>query len=111
LCHFWFNTFFLVDPKMQFILSNYTEKHPESNLGVLTSYLIPEYGLKHIYTMIKKDIDGLHKDKLHRLVPPSFTVSFIIHLIDRLLLFRFLFYLIIFQHHLQHSLNLIYQVH
>jgi hypothetical protein len=25
--------------------------------------------------MIKKDIDGLHKDKFHRLAPSSFTVS------------------------------------
>jgi hypothetical protein len=25
--------------------------------------------------MIKKDIDGLHKDKFHRLAPSSFAVS------------------------------------
>lgn len=75
LCHFWFNTFFLVDPKMQFILSNYNEKHPESNLGVLSSCLIPEFGHKHLYTMMKKDLDGLHKDKFHRVAPSSFTVS------------------------------------
>ncbi|CAF1136540.1 unnamed protein product [Adineta ricciae] len=75
LCHFWFNTFFLVDPQMQNVLSVYTEKHSESNLGVLSACLIPEYGHKHLYTLIKKDIDGLHKDKLHRLTPPSFTVS------------------------------------
>ncbi|CAF1299673.1 unnamed protein product [Adineta steineri] len=75
LCHFWFNTFFLVDPNMQNILSVYTEKYPESNLGVLSACLIPEYGHKHLYTMIKKDIDGFHKDKLHRLAPSSFTVS------------------------------------
>jgi hypothetical protein len=62
---------------MQFILSNYTEKHPESNLGVLSSCLIPEYGHKYLYTMYKKDIDRLHKDKFHRLVPSSFTVKFI----------------------------------
>lgn len=75
MCHFWFNTFFLVDSKMQFILSNYNEKHPESNLGILNSCLIPEFGHKHLYTMTKKDIDGLHKDKFHRLVPASFAVS------------------------------------
>jgi hypothetical protein len=69
------NTFFLVEPKMQSILSNYNEKHPESNLGILNSCLIPEYGHKYIYTLNKKDIDGLHKDKFHRLVPSSFTVS------------------------------------
>jgi hypothetical protein len=63
---------------MQFILSNYTEKHTESNLGVLTSCLIPEYGHKYLYTMNKKDIDGLHKDKFHRLAPSSFTVKFIL---------------------------------
>ncbi|CAF4231353.1 unnamed protein product [Rotaria sp. Silwood2] len=73
LCHFWFNTFFLVDPKMQFLLSSYNEKHSESNLGVLSSCLIPEFGHKHLYTMTKKDIDGLHKDRIHRLVPASFT--------------------------------------
>jgi hypothetical protein len=61
---------------MQFILSNYNEKYPESNLGILNSCLIPEYGHKYIYTMTKKDIDGLHKDKLHRLTPSSFTVKF-----------------------------------
>ena len=60
---------------MQLILSNYNEKHPESSLGVLNSYLIPEYGHKHLYTMSKRDIDGLHKDKFHRLAPSSFTVS------------------------------------
>jgi hypothetical protein len=63
---------------MQFILINYNEKHSESNLGVLNSYLIPEYGHKHLYTMNKRDIDGLHKDKFHRLAPSSFTVSFTI---------------------------------
>lgn len=60
---------------MQTILSNNIDKQPESNLGVLKSYLIPGCGLKHVYTMIKKDIDGLHKDKLNRLAPSSFTVS------------------------------------
>ncbi|CAF1114506.1 unnamed protein product [Adineta steineri] len=75
LCHFWFNTFFLVDPKVRTILSNNIEKQPESNLGILKSCLIPECGHKHLYTMIKKDIDGLHKDKFHRLAPSSFTVS------------------------------------
>lgn len=75
LCHFWFNTFFLVEPKMQTILSDDIEKSGESNLGTLSSYLIPECGHKHLYTMIKKDIDGLHKDKLHRFAPSSFTVS------------------------------------
>lgn len=60
---------------MQFILSTYTEKHPESNLGVLSSCLIPEYGHKFLYTMNKKDVDGLHKDKLHRLTPLTFTVG------------------------------------
>ena len=61
---------------MQFILSNYNEKYPESNLSIINSCLIPEYGHKYIYTMNKKDIDGLHKDKLHRLTPSSFTVKF-----------------------------------
>ncbi|CAF2729481.1 unnamed protein product [Rotaria sp. Silwood2] len=75
LCHFWFNTFFLVEPKMQTILSNVGEKRPESKLGTLSSCLIPECGHKHLYTMTKTDIDGLHKDKFHRLVPSSFTVS------------------------------------
>jgi len=60
---------------MQLILTTYQEKYPESNLGVLSACLIPEYGHKHLYTMLKKDIDGLHKDKLHRLAPSSFTVS------------------------------------
>jgi hypothetical protein len=64
-----------VDPKMQTILSDDLKKQSESNLGILNSCLIPECGHKHLYTMIKKDIDGLHKDKLHRLAPSSFTVS------------------------------------
>ncbi|CAF3732364.1 unnamed protein product [Rotaria sp. Silwood1] len=75
LCHFWFNTFFLVEPKMQTILSNVSEKQSESKLGTLSSCLIPECGHKHLYTMTKTDIDGLHKDKFHRLAPSSFTVS------------------------------------
>jgi len=75
LCHFWFNTFFLVEPKMQNILSGDMEKSSESNLGILSSGLILECGHKHLYTVIKKDIDGLHKDKLHRLTPASFTIS------------------------------------
>ncbi|CAF1145574.1 unnamed protein product [Adineta ricciae] len=75
LCHFWFNTFFLVDSKLRTILSDNSDKQPESNLGILKSCLIPNYGHTHLYTMIKKDIDGLHKDKLHRLAPPSFSVS------------------------------------
>ncbi|CAF1024382.1 unnamed protein product [Rotaria sordida] len=75
LCHFWFNTFFLVEPKMQTILSNVSEKQSESKLGTLGSCLIPECGHKHLYTMTKTDIDGLHKDKLHRLAPSSFTIS------------------------------------
>jgi len=62
---------------MQTILSNNIGKQPESNLGTLNSYLIPECGHKHLYTMIKNDIDGLHKDKFHRLAPSSFTVSLI----------------------------------
>jgi hypothetical protein len=60
---------------MQTILSDDIEKASESNLGTLSSCLIPECGHKHLYTMIKKDIDGLHKDKFHRLAPSSFTVS------------------------------------
>jgi len=75
LCHFWFNTYFLVEPKMQFILSNCNEKHSESTLGVLNSCLIPEFGHKYLYTMNKNDLDGLHKDKFHRLAPLSFTIS------------------------------------
>lgn len=75
LCHFWLNTYFLVEPKMQLLLSNYQEKYPESNLGILNSCLISEYGHKSIYTMTKQDLDGLHKDKLHRLAPSSFTIS------------------------------------
>lgn len=59
---------------MQTILSDDKEKASDSNLGILSSCLIPEWGHKHLYTMIKKDIDGLHKDKLHRLAPSSFTV-------------------------------------
>ena len=73
---------------MQNVLSAYTEKHSESNLGVLSACLIPEYGHKHLYTLIKKDIDGLHKDKLHRLTPSSFTVSFYIRSI-KLLVIRY----------------------
>jgi hypothetical protein len=60
---------------MQFILSTYNEEHPDSNLGRLSSCLIPESGHKHLYTMTKKDMDGLHKDKFHRSAPSSFTVS------------------------------------
>ncbi|CAF2197638.1 unnamed protein product [Rotaria magnacalcarata] len=75
LCHFWFNTFFLVEPKMQAILSDVNERQAESKLGTLSSCLISECGHKHLYTMTKTDIDGLHKDKLHRLSPSSFTVS------------------------------------
>ncbi|UJR31468.1 hypothetical protein I4U23_018957 [Adineta vaga] len=75
LCHFWFNTFFLVDPKLRTILSDNIGKQPDSNLGLLKSCLIPSYGHTHLYTVIKKDIDGLHKDKLNRLTPPSFAVS------------------------------------
>lgn len=60
---------------MQSILSNYNENHPDSHLGVLNSYLIPEYGHKHLYTLHKRNIDGLHKDKLHRLAPTTFTVN------------------------------------
>ena len=60
---------------MQNILSGDMEKSSESNLGILSSGLILECGHKHLYTVIKKDIDGLHKDKLHRLTPASFTVS------------------------------------
>lgn len=75
LCHFWFNTFFLVDPALRTILSDSHDKQLESNLGLLKSCLIPNYGHTHLYTMIKKDIDGLHKDKLHRLAPPSFSVG------------------------------------
>jgi len=60
---------------MQSILSDDIEKPCESNLGT-SSCLIPECGHKHLYTMVKKDIDGLHKDKFHRLAPSSFTVSF-----------------------------------
>ena len=60
---------------MQNILSGDMEKSSASNLGILSSCLIPECGHKHLYTVIKKDIDGLHKDKLHRLTPASFTVS------------------------------------
>lgn len=78
LCHFWFNTFFLVEPKMQEILIDVNEKSPESKLGTLRSCLISECGLKHLYTMTKADIDGLHKDKFHRLAPSSFTVSSIV---------------------------------
>lgn len=74
MCQFWLNTYFLVEPKMQALLSNYQEKYPESNLGILNSCLIPEYGHKSIYTMTKQDLDGLHKDKIHRLAPSSFTV-------------------------------------
>jgi len=47
----------------------------ESNLGTLSSCLIAECGHKHLYTMVKRDIDGLHKDKFHRLSPSSFTIS------------------------------------
>lgn len=60
---------------MQLILNDYNEKYPESHLGVLKSYLIAEYGHKHLYTLRKRDIDGLHKDKLHRLAPATFTVN------------------------------------
>jgi len=60
---------------MQFILSNCNEKHSESTLGVLNSCLIPEFGHKYLYTMNKNDLDGLHKDKFHRLAPLSFTIS------------------------------------
>lgn len=60
---------------MQRILSDDHDTYLNSNLGVLSSCLIPECGHKHLYTMTKKDIDGLHKDKFHRLAPPSFTVS------------------------------------
>jgi hypothetical protein len=60
---------------MQTILSADIERAAESNLGTLSSCLIPECGHKHLYTMVKKDIDGLHKDKFHRLAPSSFTVS------------------------------------
>jgi hypothetical protein len=60
---------------MQAILSDNIEKQCESNLGTLSSCLISECGHKHLYTMVKRDIDGLHKDKFHRLAPSSFTVS------------------------------------
>ena len=60
---------------MQKILSDNIEKQPESKLGTVSSCLIPEYGHKYLYTMIKTDIDRLHKDKLHRLAPSSLTVS------------------------------------
>mgnify|MGYP006892785000 CR=1 FL=1 len=59
---------------MQAILIDNIEKQSESNLGTLSSCLIAECGHKHLYTMIKKDLDGLHKDKFHRLAPSSFTV-------------------------------------
>lgn len=60
---------------MQTILSN--EKSLDSKLGTLSSCLIPECGHKHLYTMTKTDIDGLHKDKFHRLAPSSLTVSLV----------------------------------
>lgn len=60
---------------MQTVLCNVNEKQPDSKLGTLSSCLIPECGHKHLYTMTKADIDGLHKDKFHRLAPSSFTVS------------------------------------
>ena len=60
---------------MQTILNDNIERQCESNLGTLSSCLIPECGHKHIYTLVKRDIDGLHKDKFHRLAPSSFTVS------------------------------------
>jgi len=57
------------------LLDNDQKLDQESNLGKLDSYLIPKYGLKSIYTMTKKDLDGLHKDHLDRLAPSSFTVN------------------------------------
>ncbi|CAF0790542.1 unnamed protein product [Didymodactylos carnosus] len=82
LCHFWFNTFFLVEPQMQKILTA-TDKKPESNLGTLTSCLINDAGHKHVYTLIKKDIDRLHKDKYRRETPDTFSISVLFDLIPK----------------------------